>query len=64
MTLATGDDGRAEIQFEDGSVARISPDSSLTLSALRGQGLLPIPRWTSTAALPTSNCREAVSPGK
>ncbi len=33
--LTTGDDGRAEIQFEDGSVARIPPDSSLTLSALR-----------------------------
>jgi len=36
--LATGDDGRAEIQFEDGSVVRLSPNSSLTLSALRGQG--------------------------
>ncbi len=38
MTLTTADDGRAEIQFEDGSVARISPDSSLTLKVLRGQG--------------------------
>jgi hypothetical protein len=36
--LTTGDDGRAEIQFEDGSVVRLSPNSSLTLSALRGQG--------------------------
>jgi hypothetical protein len=35
---ATGDDGRAEIQFEDGSVARLSPNSSLTLAVLRGQG--------------------------
>lgn len=32
----TGNDGRAEIQFEDGSVARISPLSSLTLTVLRG----------------------------
>jgi hypothetical protein len=36
--VATGDDGRAEIQFEDGSVARLSPNSSLTLTVLRGQG--------------------------
>jgi len=35
--VATSDEGRAEIQFEDGSVARISPDSSVTLSVLRGQ---------------------------
>ena len=32
----TGNDGRAEIQFEDGSVARISPQSSVTLSVLKG----------------------------
>jgi hypothetical protein len=36
--VTTGDDGRAEIQFEDGSVARLSPNSSLTLSVLRGSG--------------------------
>lgn len=34
--IETGNDGRAEIQFEDGSLARISPDSSLTLSVLKG----------------------------
>jgi len=33
--VVTTDDGRAEIQFEDGSVARLSPNSSLTLSVLR-----------------------------
>jgi ferric-dicitrate binding protein FerR (iron transport regulator) len=38
MQLSTSNDGKAEIQFEDGSVARLSPDSSLTLTALRGQG--------------------------
>jgi len=38
MRVATGEDGRAEIQFEDGSVARLSPNSSLTLAVLRGQG--------------------------
>ncbi len=38
MTVAAGDDDRAEIQFEDGSVARLSPSSSLTLKVLRGDG--------------------------
>ena len=36
--VATLEDGRAEIQFDDGSVARLSPNSSLTLTTLRGQG--------------------------
>jgi hypothetical protein len=36
--VATGDDGQAELQFEDGSVVRLSPDSSVTLSVLNGQG--------------------------
>ena len=36
--VATQEDGRAEIQLEDGSVARLSPNSALTLSVLRGQG--------------------------
>ncbi len=33
--LQTGDDGRAEIQFEDGSVARLTPNTSLTMTQLR-----------------------------
>jgi len=36
--IETGDDGKAEIQFDDGSVARLSPDSALTLSSVSGQG--------------------------
>jgi len=36
--VVTSDDGRAELQFDDGSVVRISPNSSLTLSVLRTQG--------------------------
>lgn len=36
--ISTSDDGRAEIQLEDGSVARISPNSSLTLATLGMQG--------------------------
>jgi hypothetical protein len=36
--LTTGIDGRAEVQFEDGSVVRIPPSSSLTLSVLRPGG--------------------------
>ncbi len=38
MQLTTADDGKAEIEFEDGSVARLAPDSSLTLSVLHGSG--------------------------
>ncbi len=38
MQLTTAQDGRAEVQFEDGSVARIAPNSTLTLKVLRGQG--------------------------
>ena len=38
MQLTTSDSGKAEIQFEDGSVARISPDSSITLQVLQGSG--------------------------
>lgn len=36
--ITTSDDGRAEVQFEDGSVARVSPNSTLTLAVLRQQG--------------------------
>jgi hypothetical protein len=32
--IETGPDGRAEIEFEDGSVTRITPNSSLSLAAL------------------------------
>lgn len=32
--LQTGDDGQAEVQFDDGTVGRIPPDSALTLSSL------------------------------
>jgi len=38
MQLTTADSGKAEIQFEDGSVARLSPDSSVTLQVLQGAG--------------------------
>jgi hypothetical protein len=36
--VQTSTDGRAELQFDDGSVVRLSPNSSLKLTALRGQG--------------------------
>jgi hypothetical protein len=36
--IITGNDGRAEIQLEDGSVARLSPNSTLTFSVLEKQG--------------------------
>ena len=34
MRFVTGQDGRLEIQFEDGSVARVAPNSSVTLMQL------------------------------
>jgi len=34
--VLTSDDGRAEIQFDDGSVVRLSPNSTMTLTVLRG----------------------------
>jgi len=34
--IETGEDGKAEVQFDDGSVARISPNSSLVLESLGG----------------------------
>jgi hypothetical protein len=36
--VITGNDGRAEIQLEDGGLIRISPNSTLTFSVLRNQG--------------------------
>ena len=36
--IQTGEDGKAEIQFSDGSVARLSPDSALTLTSIDAQG--------------------------
>jgi hypothetical protein len=38
MQVSAAQDGRAEIQFEDGSVARLSPNTTITLSVLRGEG--------------------------
>ena len=35
-TVVTGDDGQAEVEFEDGSVARLTPNSSLRLDRLAG----------------------------
>jgi hypothetical protein len=34
MKLVTAEDGRAEIQFEDGSVARVTPNSSIKMAVL------------------------------
>ncbi len=34
VQLATGEDGQAEIEFEDGSVARLTPNSALSLDTL------------------------------
>jgi len=36
--VITGNDGRAEIQLEDGSLARLSPNTTLTFSVLKQEG--------------------------
>ena len=36
--ITTGDDGRAEIQLEDGSLVRLSPNSGLTFPVMKLQG--------------------------
>jgi hypothetical protein len=37
MQVLTANDGRAELQFDDGGIVRLAPNSSLTFTALRGQ---------------------------
>ena len=34
-TVSTREDGQAELQFDDGSIARLSPNSSLQIAVLR-----------------------------
>ena len=36
--VSTREDGQAELQFDDGSIARLSPNSSLQISVLRQDG--------------------------
>ena len=36
--ISTGNEGRAEIQFDDGSVARLSPNTTLAITVLQQQG--------------------------
>jgi hypothetical protein len=36
--VITGDDGQAEVQLEDGSIVRLSPNTTLTFSVMQRQG--------------------------
>ena len=36
-TLSTGEDGQAEVEFTDGSVARVTPNSQLRLDQAAGR---------------------------
>jgi hypothetical protein len=36
--VATAEDGRAELQFDDGSIVRVSPNSSVIITVLRQEG--------------------------
>lgn len=51
MRLATGNDGRVEIQFEDGSVARVTPNSSVTFSQLHRNGETSVTEIDATTGL-------------
>jgi hypothetical protein len=50
-TLETEDDGEAEIEFADGSVARITPNSSLLLTHLEPEGSSASTTFELTAGL-------------
>ncbi|HEX7730768.1 MAG TPA: FecR family protein [Terracidiphilus sp.] len=49
--LTTGEDGRAEIQLDDGSVVRIAPNSSLRLTVLRKENDVPQTELTLNSGL-------------
>jgi hypothetical protein len=49
--ISTSEDGRAEVQFEDGSVARVSPNSSITIGVLRRQGASTVTELTLNGGL-------------
>jgi FecR protein len=36
--IVTGSDGRAEVEMENGSLARLSPNTTMTLTVLQGEG--------------------------
>ncbi len=38
MEVDTGNDGRAELQFSDGSIARVTPNSAVAITSLSGRG--------------------------
>jgi hypothetical protein len=64
QVVTSGDDGRAELQFDDGSVVRLSPNSSLTLATLRGQGGSGERRSCWRAGWATLSCRGRARPAR
>lgn len=60
--ISTSDDGRAEIQFDDGSIARVSPNSSVTLTALRRQAGAPDTEVTVNGGLNYFEIQNSTSP--
>ena len=62
--VATAGDGRAEIQFEDGSLARLAPNSALLLSVLRGQGSAAQTEITLESGLGYFELQEAGNSGQ
>jgi FecR protein len=58
----TSEDGRAEIQFDDGSVARITPNSSATLTTLRQQNGFPETSVTLNSGLAYFEIQSSTQP--
>lgn len=61
--IVTMDDGRAEVEFEEGSVARLSPNSSFTLSVLRHDDGIAGTEITMETGLGYFELQAGVQPG-
>ena len=61
--ITTTEDGRAEVQFDDGSVARVSPNSSITLSTLRQQAGVPDTEVIANGGLTYFEIQNSTQPG-
>ena len=56
MRFVTGDNGRLEVEFEDGSVARVTPDSSIRLSSSAAMPMAaPLPKSMPSPVSPITS---------
>jgi hypothetical protein len=62
--ISTSEGGQAEIQFEDGSIARLSPNSSVSLNVLRGRDTTAEAEIVMEAGLAYFELQEPSAPGQ